>query len=297
MPIIILTARGQSVDRDAALEAGANDYLTKPVTMNELLDHVTGLLARTAAASAPPGETVALLGLRGGMGVTTLATNLALIFAGQSPDKVCLVDLNPSSGHVALQLGMRPEPNWSAFGDVAPDRERIREYLLVHPARLHVLAAPYVPVIGQGLGPDTVTALLAALRQNFSTVVVDTPAVLTEGAAAALDAADVIGVVVTADPMAIQTAIGTLQTLQPLASKVQLILNQIVPGPPPPVDVLQRVLKRAFAGVVLYDPAQAQALVSGKPLALTSAASPLAQEVRVLAGRLRIRQAQPAGVL
>jgi DNA-binding response OmpR family regulator len=45
MPILILTARAQPADRDAALEAGADDYMTKPVMMMELLERVEALLA------------------------------------------------------------------------------------------------------------------------------------------------------------------------------------------------------------------------------------------------------------
>ena len=49
VPIIIFTARGQPVDRQAALEVGADDYLTKPVPMQELLERIGRLLARKAS--------------------------------------------------------------------------------------------------------------------------------------------------------------------------------------------------------------------------------------------------------
>lgn len=296
IPIIILTARGQPVDREAALAAGADEYIAKPVTMAELLQRVDGLLARQSArAAALPGGTVALLGLRGGVGVTTLAVNLAVTLARQSPDQVCLVDLCPSSGHAALQLGLRPDPNWSALAllPAGPGAAIIRNYLLTHSARLHLLAAPFVPVIGDGLRREMVLASLSALRQNFSTVLIDLPSLLTDGAMAALETADVIGLVTTADPPALQTTVGTLQVLRPLAAKVQLILNQVVPGSPPPTDALQRVLRQPIAETVPFDSAQAQALAHGRPLALTAPDSPLAQGVARLAARLKVTRTQP----
>ena len=44
LPILILTARTQEADRQAAFEAGANDYLTKPITSRQLIKRVDNLL-------------------------------------------------------------------------------------------------------------------------------------------------------------------------------------------------------------------------------------------------------------
>ncbi len=288
MPIIILTARGQPVDREAALAAGANEYLAKPVTMAQLLERVNALLAQAPARGAGGlSGVVALVSLRGGVGVTTLAVNLSLFLTQQAPERVCLVDLCPSSGHAALQLGLRPDPNWAGLAllPTVPGEAVVRAALLVHATRLHLLAAPFVPVVGGGLPADKVRATLAVLRRDFGTVVVDLPSVLTEGTMAALEAADLIGVVTAADQPTIQTTLGTLQALKTWVGKVRLILNQPTPGTAPALEALQRVLKQPFAGAVPFDPAQARALAQGKPLVMSDPNSPLAQGIaRVAAG-------------
>jgi DNA-binding response OmpR family regulator len=46
IPIIILTARGQEVDKDVGLELGADDYVTKPFSIRELLARVKAVLRR-----------------------------------------------------------------------------------------------------------------------------------------------------------------------------------------------------------------------------------------------------------
>lgn len=46
VPILMLTARGEEIDRVVGLEVGADDYLTKPFSMRELLARVKALLRR-----------------------------------------------------------------------------------------------------------------------------------------------------------------------------------------------------------------------------------------------------------
>jgi DNA-binding response OmpR family regulator len=64
MPIMMLTARGEEVDRVLGLEVGADDYLTKPFGMREALARVRALLRRVAydAQSAGPDSTVLTMG-------------------------------------------------------------------------------------------------------------------------------------------------------------------------------------------------------------------------------------------
>jgi DNA-binding response OmpR family regulator len=58
MPILMLTARGEEIDRVLGLEVGADDYVTKPFSMRELLARVRAILRRVAldAQAAPSAE-------------------------------------------------------------------------------------------------------------------------------------------------------------------------------------------------------------------------------------------------
>ena len=58
IPIIMLTARGEESDRIVGLELGADDYLAKPFSPNELVARVRALLRRTKRSAPPHGRTL-----------------------------------------------------------------------------------------------------------------------------------------------------------------------------------------------------------------------------------------------
>lgn len=58
LPIIMLTARGEEIDRILGLEMGADDYIVKPFDMKELVARIKAVTRRFQAAEAPEKELV-----------------------------------------------------------------------------------------------------------------------------------------------------------------------------------------------------------------------------------------------
>jgi two-component system response regulator RegX3 len=58
VPIIMLTARGAELDRVLGLEVGADDYVTKPFSMAELVGRIRALLRRRELDRSTRGETL-----------------------------------------------------------------------------------------------------------------------------------------------------------------------------------------------------------------------------------------------
>jgi pilus assembly protein CpaE len=111
IPIIMFTAKSMVDDKVAGFEVGADDYLTKPTHPAELTAHVKAVLARSAQARTTPSEkatTIAFLGVKGGLGTTTVALNVAIGLQSRGQE-VILAELNPGRGTVALDLGI-PSP-------------------------------------------------------------------------------------------------------------------------------------------------------------------------------------------
>ncbi|MGZ4812281.1 MAG: response regulator [Terriglobales bacterium] len=58
VPVLILTARGDDVDRIVGLEIGSDDYLPKPFNPRELLARIRAILRRTQISTSPPLERI-----------------------------------------------------------------------------------------------------------------------------------------------------------------------------------------------------------------------------------------------
>ena len=57
MPVIMLTAKGEEIDKVVGLELGADDYITKPFGVHELLARIAAVLRRSLRdQAAPAGE-------------------------------------------------------------------------------------------------------------------------------------------------------------------------------------------------------------------------------------------------
>ena len=54
VPVILLTAKSEEIDKVVGLELGADDYITKPFGVRELLARVAAVLRRAATAAEPP---------------------------------------------------------------------------------------------------------------------------------------------------------------------------------------------------------------------------------------------------
>ena len=107
LPIIMLSAKALVGDKVSGFQVGADDYVSKPVDAKELLARAGALLHRVAQTRPPAGRIVAVVGVKGGVGVTTVAVNMAVTLTAQSRS-VVLAELRPYRGTVAYGLNLTP---------------------------------------------------------------------------------------------------------------------------------------------------------------------------------------------
>jgi DNA-binding response OmpR family regulator len=108
-PILMFTAKSQVDDKVKGYESGVDDYLTKPVHPAELVAHIKALLSRVKVRTGPApsrdrGYTLGVIAAKGGLGVSTLALNLALSFHERTKLSTIAAELRPSQGTWAIDL-------------------------------------------------------------------------------------------------------------------------------------------------------------------------------------------------
>lgn len=190
------------------MQADVADILAAPVKERDLEAAVNRALAahrRSVAAEAEgryaAGMVLAVVGQKGGIGKTTLSTNLAATLAAGGHGSVLLVDLDTRFGDVAVMMDLEVEFTAAnaARSINEMDRETFRAMLQRHSSGAYVLPAPASPKDWVAVEPSDLESLVEYAASLFDYVILDTPGTLDEGVAAAIEAASQVVVVTSAD--------------------------------------------------------------------------------------------------
>jgi pilus assembly protein CpaE len=221
--IVILSVQGDPNYMRRAMLAGARDFLTKPPMVDELIsairragkmaheekaksgshyksgDSASGLATRVS--SAPSGEVILLYSPKGGVGCTTIATNLAVALHNEETP-VVIVDGNMQFGDVAVMLNERSR---NSIIDLAPrsdelDPDIVDNVLITHNVSgVKILTAPSRPEHAENVTGEQFSQIINYLRQLYSYVIVDTSSSLTDVVLGAIDTSTLVLLVVTQD--------------------------------------------------------------------------------------------------
>lgn len=216
----------------AALRAGVRDVLSPFATPEELratLDRAADLVLRQrgsspagAATEAPApaqvSRVITVTSPKGGVGKTTVATNLAIGLAQRAPHQVVLVDIDVHFGDVASALNLSPERTLPdiAHGPAAKDSIAVKSYLTQHATSLFVAPGSESPAAADTVTAADVAQLIETLKGQFAFVVVDTAPGLTEHTLAALDHTDSLVLVTSLDVPGVRGLRKELDTLSEL---------------------------------------------------------------------------------
>ncbi|WP_284976391.1 AAA family ATPase [Arthrobacter sp. efr-133-TYG-104] len=184
-----------------AMHSGIRDVVAPEIEVNEL----RVLLERACLAAASRrrgmqpaaesgqqrGRVIAVMSPKGGVGKTTVATNLAVGLGALAPMRVVIVDLDLQFGDVASGLLLEPEHTITeaVHGPASQDSMVLKAFLTVHPAGIYALCAPQKPSDSDYITADHVTRLINQLATEFQYVVVDTAPGLGEHCLATLEIA------------------------------------------------------------------------------------------------------------
>ena len=254
IPILMFTAKAQLDDKVTGFESGADDYLTKPTHPSELQSHVKALLARGTQTQIDPaekrGHVTGVLSARGGLGVSTLAVNLAVGLFTRTQSQVALVEMVPGKGTLGLDLGMTNQKGLVNFLKGNPSeitRDRLKKSLISHISGINLLLASENPAdLSLVASVPQYEAVLRQLASFTSFTVLDMGSAMLPFVQKTLPICDEVVVVVEGIPNTIvhtKTLIATLVGMGMKPNRIIAVLNTRVRSDTQlPVGVVQEKL-------------------------------------------------------
>jgi pilus assembly protein CpaE len=290
-----------------ALRAGVSDVLTTAATAEEWDEAIERARARIAiehdlasSGEAARGRVISVFSTKGGSGKSLIASNLAVIAAQRSGQRVALVDLDLQSGDLAIMFQLMPALSIydAAQGAERLDEEALHGYLTAHRSGIDLLAAPMEPSLAEQIDASAVESILELLPTMYPLIVVDGPPMFTDQMLAALDRSDEIVLVGSMDVPSIKNlklAISTMTQLGHPREKLRIVLNRADSK----VGLrTQEVEKSLGAEIDVSIPSSRDVPLSinqGEPLAVSRPRSPVVQAIGQLAAALAPEMAHEGG--
>jgi len=229
-----------------------DEYFTRPYSAESLRWRVEAMCIRSqtvddgsgpilqsgpleADAWTHPATVIAVFNPKGGVGKTTVATNLASALQMRKGQNVLLVDADTVTGHVTTSLGMnevrtvvdslRDEPDGGPI-------ESLADLAAAHSSGLRVVSLTSSPLNNEVLEPARVAAMINAARRGFDYVVIDLHPSYGALNQAIFETADRILVPVTPDVPAIRAAVqlADLATELGIRDRLALVINRANSG-------------------------------------------------------------------
>lgn len=240
--IIIMSVQGEQEYLKKAMVAGAREYMVKPFSTDELVNTIRKVYdfeQKRRVQLAEPSvvrdmqrdpQLIAVFSTKGGVGKTTIATNLAVGLAKETRKKVVIVDMDLQFGDVAVMLNVIPKRTITELiQDINQmEPELLESYLVTHPTGVKVLPCPTRPEYAELITGSHVEKILSILKQKYDYIVIDTPPFFHETTLTALDLCHQILLIVATDLPTIKNVKLGLEVLDSLhlKGKVKLVLNR-----------------------------------------------------------------------
>lgn len=275
------------------IHAGVDDYLVKPVTP-ETLTHSFTQLSRERAApreAVTPGRMVVVIGTRGGVGASALASNLAWIASHEDKSKrAALVDLDLQFGSAALALDIEPG---RGLAEALRTPSRIDD-LLVERAAVKVDENLSVLCAEEGLegtlhiDPAAIESLIDRLRAAYDCVVIELPRALVPAQSKLVASADAVLVIADYTLVAARDCPRLLKRVREIGPKgqVKVVVNRV--GAPGHGEIKRPDLEKALDAKVDVEiphdqKTAAESSQAGKPMVVTAGKSKAGAIIRELA--------------
>ena len=303
VPLVAILEESDPTLAQQVMLAGARAFITEPFTQVNLLStlrRVRDLEARRSKSQTPetvqvaetlrPLRTYAVFSPRGGVGVSTIAANMAIELRAESGETVLLVDGKLFFGHLDVMLNIRAR---NTIADLVPhanllDPGLIGDVVVPHASGIDVLLSPNDVQVAQGMRAEDIYNIISGIKKAYGYVVIDAGSALTENTVTMMDAADRIMLVTTPDLVALHDASRFIQISRSLSyppEKTMIVLNRAnLIGGVKPRDIETALRHEVYAQIPDDGANVLRSLNRGIPLVMQYPRSPATQAIQRLAG-------------
>jgi pilus assembly protein CpaE len=310
--VIVYSSLSDAASVRRAMVAGARDYLIKPLKPEDVGRAVYGILEQEerkrlrisghADDIAPRGTVVTIFGAKGGIGKTTIATNLSTALTRITNANVVLVDMDTRFGDVAIMMDIAVETSIADLGRHIDDldRESIKDYLARHHTGVSILPAPLHPAEWRNLSPQHIERIIDLLVQGHDYVIIDTPGTFNELIATTLELGNLILLVTSMDIASIKDtalALEMLRAAEISQDKVKLTINHSTSANTLREEDVERVLEYDVFWRIPHDYNVASSNQLGIPIVIAKPYARVSRSITDLAHALSGTQRERRGFL
>ncbi|RMF43234.1 MAG: response regulator [Planctomycetota bacterium] len=218
-----------------AMRAGAREYLPAPIDPEDLadaLDRIAEIRFGTSTSGARSAQVLAVAGVTGGVGCTSLAVNLGCVLASHPGNSVVLVDLDLAIGDADVFLDTIPE---YTLLDVTENISRLdfqllKKSLTKHSSGLYLLPRPVELRDLDVITPDSLRRVFGLLKATFTHIVLDCSKAYTPVDLAAFEFATDVLMVVQLDLPCLRNLVRlqmSLDEVEGLGEKIRIVVNRV----------------------------------------------------------------------
>ena len=231
------------------LRSGAKDFVSKPIIAKDLVVAIIKCM-QDDVRLLNKSQIISVFSNKGGVGKTTIATNLAYEFARLTREKVVLVDLNLPIGDVTTFLDIKPIVDISEIinnSDSANKNMLFEACQRYNDSSLYVLAEPPFIAQSRNLTASQIINLFKYLREHFSYIIIDMGTNVDNFNMTILKKSDVILLVSVINLPLIrncQRCLDLFQNLEFPESKIKILINRYLENDEITVEDVERTLNK-----------------------------------------------------
>ena len=276
-----------------SMRAGAREFFSHPLQKMEIVQAVERIInasKQRAQEEGSSGKVITVFGTKGGVGTTTITTNLAAAIKRESKQDVVLLDLNLQLGNSALFLNAKPQ---YSLVDVAKNLDSIdtsvfKRTLPKSPDGIYILNGPQRVEDSEYFEVHHFKRIVDILRSLFPYILIDTRMAFDEVTLKAMDEADILFVVSNLEFPTIYNTKNCLELFSRMeysTQKVRILINRYTKENDELMNDLEKIYSYPIAFKIPNHPYESMInLVNyGSPVVLKQAKAPISRKLEEIA--------------